>query len=202
MYVCLCAAALSTLPYSVPHKTVYHAMTDSLSQPNRSAGCKRGRPRGPYKGRPAAGSTGEAYRCAQASRLGLNTAWRPKYTDASIVILERIINDTALVRALDRPEFKLMTEGLAYSLEGVSLNSARKLAASALNRTFERAMRRADGDTTDLLELHSVSDACSWVPAQSPCAGIRCCVGGRTRLLEAAAELNAELASYGYVKCV
>ena len=155
------------------------------------------------KGRPAPGSTGEAFRCAQASRLGTDAAWRPKYVEVSIEVLHRVVNDVAFVKALDRSEYKLIAAALSFSLSGVSAQSGLKLAVSAMNRVFERAMRiRKHADTEPLLQLHSLNDACPWVPAQDACSGVRCCPRGRELLRQAAAELKAELGARGFVRCV
>lgn len=173
-------------------------------------GHKRKRARSIRRGRPAPGSTGEAFRCAQASRLGQDSAWRPKYTDASIAVLQRVVDGSAVVKAFDRQEYKLMAAALAYSLPGVGKQSGLKLAVSAMNRVYERAVRISRHTDTQsappapppLLQLHSLDDACAWLPARDACSGIHCCDLGRELLRKAAAELKVELGSRGFVKCV
>ena len=154
-------------------------------------------------GRKPAGSTGESYRCAQMSRVGTHASWSPKYVDVSIEVLARIVDKSAVVHAFEGGEAKVMNSLLAFEL-AIGIHSRMKVAASAMNRSYERAFRKMkkSQESNILIELHDVHTGCAWEPARQACCGIRCNESGLALLRAAAAELKFDLENYGFVKCV
>jgi hypothetical protein len=154
-------------------------------------------------GRKPAGTTGEAYRCAQMSRVGMHASWAPKYIDVSIEVLARIVDQSSVVHAFEGGECKVMNSLLAFEL-AIGKHSRQKVAASAMNRSYERAFRKMkkSQESDILIELHDVHTGCAWEPARQACCGIRCNAAGLSLWRAAAAELKFDLENHGFVKCV
>ena len=128
----------------------------------------------------------------------------PKYVDTSVEVLTRVVDCDCLVKAFDDSESKIITSSLAFELGGVSLHSRLKVAASALNRVYERAMRllSKQNEPSCLIELHNEVSACRVQPLTKPCAGVRVDARGLQVVRQAALELRRELDLCGFVRCV